>query len=129
MSKPKLLLITSKKVGDTGTISFSYIFQDESLKAFNNFPSECSGLFGIVNKTDTEGTFYINAFKGGDGIRFAAPLIIGDAEQNEKTVKDCFPDAFNLLCTTEVADAIRPLISEWVEVNTLVSNQTLLTAK
>ncbi len=126
--KKKLLLITSTEIGDTGKVGFRYIFQDKAMDAYKKYPEHCSGLFGLVKETDTEGTYYINAFEGGRGFVFAMPLSVGDVERNKESVEKCFPDAFSLLCTKQTADALITLISDWVDVEVLFSEQTLLTS-
>src|SRR6185436_4460127 len=125
MAIKKLLLITSEKIGDTGGLSFSYIFQDETLQASDKFPEQCFGPFGMIKKTDSDGVYYMRVFEGGDGLLFAAPLDVNDKERNEKIVNETFPDAFSMLCTKEVADAITPVISELVELTILFSEETL----
>lgn len=125
--KKSLLLITSDTVGDTGTISFKYIVQDRELDARGKFPKECSGPFGCIWKTDTNGEYYMNVFKDGKRL-FAGPLEATDNGYNQKLVEETFPEAFSMLCTTEVAEEIKPLIEEWVDVKVLHSEQTLLTA-
>lgn len=139
LKKKSLLLITSDKVGDTGTISFSYIFQDKSMEAFDKHPKQCSGPFGFVKNegSDTSGVFYANVFQGGQGLVFAGPIYgtrhleldSSYAESNKKLVEDTFPDNFNMLCTTKVAEEIQKVLAELCEVSMLKSEETLLTAK
>jgi hypothetical protein len=125
----KLLLITSAKVGDTGKISFAYIFQDKELDAYRKFPDQCSGPFGHLKATDTEGTYYLNLFRGGEGLLLAAPISIENAGGMNKDTAESMPEACSLLCTTEVAEVVKPILEGYgVEVEVIKSEQVLLTA-
>ena len=130
MGQKQLLLFTSDQVADTGKVSYQYILQIEG--AYEKYPRQCFGPFGVINKTNDPGTLYLNLFKGSKGLILAAPLLITAPERkldfNQKTI-DNFPDACNMLCTKEIADIITPILTELgVEVLTVYSKETLLTA-
>lgn len=124
----KILLITSDKVGDTGKVSFAYIFQDRELKAFDKFPEQCGGPFGHMK--EIEGGYHFNLFEGGSGFICAVPIypnrekgaFIGD-------LNETIPDACSMLCTKAIAEAVKPIFEQaGAQVDILHSEQTLLTA-
>jgi len=119
-----LLLITSDKVGDTGRVSFAYIFQDRELKAFERYPSQCAGAFGFATILNGN-CLHFNLFEGGVGFKMGGPVVsIGyDSDFIQE-----LPDNFNMLCTSEVAEMVKKEWGSLMNIEVIKSEQTLLTA-
>ncbi len=115
-----LLLITSDKVGDTGTVSFGYIFQDESLDAFDNYPAQCRGPFGHVKEMDK--CLHFNIFDAGDGFKMGGPV-----DNRYDDFFESVPENFSMLCTGEIAEKVKAVWGDKMNIDIIKSELTLLT--
>ena len=124
MEKKKLLLITSKMVGDTGKISFKYLFSIKGV--YDKYEEARSELWGYAHKDkDRADVVPFNIFHSSRGLHMAGAF--GQGEADESTFEH-FPESCSLLCTTETADILEKIIGERIQITRVFSEQTLLTA-
>lgn len=119
-----LLLFTSEKVEDTGSVSFSYIFQIDG--AYDKYPKHCrSNYFGYAwpNRSGDESVIPFNMFTGGRG------MVCGGAfgQGQEDLIVESLPEYGTMLCTKEIGEKIKVLLSGKVSVEEIFSEETLLT--
>lgn len=122
MKKKKLLLVTSKNLGDTGKVSFEYIFK---ANVYDKYPDCCSGPFGYAWKDKRDSTSEVvpfNYFGSGSNIIAAA---FGQ-NQEDKLIED-MPECSNMLCSFEVSELIKKHLGDRMEVIVHVHDDVLLT--
>jgi len=121
--KKKLLLVTSKNLGDTGKVSFEYLTKAD--KVWDKYPECCSGPWGYAwkdkNNSESE-VIPFNYFGSGSNIIAAA---FGQ-NHDDKLVED-MPEFSNMLCSFEAAELIKKHLGDKMEVIIHVHPETLLT--
>lgn len=123
-----LLLFTSDKVGNTGEVSWNFIFQDNNFKAFERFPEHMhSPFWGMFKEPDDDDEDQIgfNIFETGHGLKMAGPITNNDTERNKKIISE-FPDYSYMLCTTKTANRIIENLKDLdIKIEVLHSDKTL----
>lgn len=120
----ELLLITSEKVGFTGSVSFGFIFQADMYDKYDHCQTEHWG-YAHQDKDRPEVIPY-NVFKSGQGMVMAGALGQG-ADFDDKQLNS-FPDKFVMLCDIKTADVIEKLVGEKIKIIREVHKETLLTS-
>ncbi len=124
-----ILLFTSDKIGDTGTVSWNFIFQDEQFEAFEKWPQHIrSNHFGLFTH-DGGKQIAFNIFHVREGLFLAGPINVdGTAEQN-RDIMDEFPEYCYMLCTTATAKLLATNLDGLdVKIDILHSDKVLTTS-
>jgi len=125
----KILLVTSPKVGFTGTVSFSYLFEtgegpNKDLSLYEKHREICSEPFGYIHSNE-DGVMRYNLFTGGTGL-----LVSGAFNQNhDDWCIEALPEACSMLCTKADADKLVLLLEPFkdqIEVFVEFFEKTLL---